>query len=119
MATDPAKIKKVATWPVLTSNREVQQFLGLANYYRRFVEKFAHIARPLHRLTKRTATFNWTYECKDAFDKLRQCLTFAPILAYPANSSWTLVPATLASVLFSPRLMMRAASESSRTAAAC
>ena len=83
MATDPSKIEKVATWPVPASKREVQQFLGLASYYRRFVEKFAHVARPLHRLTERTAAFNWTDECQVAFEELSQRLTSAPVLAYP------------------------------------
>ena len=51
VATDPSKTKKVADWPVPTTPKEVQQFLGFANYYRRFVKDFATIARPLHRLT--------------------------------------------------------------------
>ena len=83
IATDPAKIEKVSTWPVPTSKREIQQFLGLASYYRRFVKDFARIARPLHRLTERTASFLWTDDCQDAFTKLRQCLCSAPVLAYP------------------------------------
>ena len=50
--TDPRLTEKVAQWPRPTSRREVQQFLGLANYYRRFVQGFASIAKPLHRLTE-------------------------------------------------------------------
>ena len=83
VATDPSKIEKVATWPVPASKREVQQFLGLASYYQRFVENFTRVARPLHRLTERAAAFNWTDECQAAFDELRQRLTSAPVLAYP------------------------------------
>ena len=49
VATDPKKTEKVANWPVPRSRREVQQFLGLANYYRRFVQDYARIAKPLHR----------------------------------------------------------------------
>ena len=49
VATDSAKTEKVNTWPTPTSVREVQQFLGLAGYYRRFIKDFAEIARPLHR----------------------------------------------------------------------
>ena len=59
VSTDPKKIEKVANWPVPTSKREVQQFLGLANYYRRFMEDFARIAKPLHRLTEKTVDFAW------------------------------------------------------------
>ena len=51
IATDPEKIKKVETWPVPTSAREVQRFLGFANYYQKFIRSFATIARALHRLT--------------------------------------------------------------------
>ena len=51
LSTDPSKTEKVANWPVPSTKREVQQFLGLANYYRKFVRDFASIAKPLHRLT--------------------------------------------------------------------
>ena len=83
VSADPSKTEKVANWPVPTSTKEVQQFLGLAGYYRRFVKGFADIARPLHRLTERNAVFLWTCECQTAFDTLRVALTSAPILAYP------------------------------------
>ena len=82
-ATDPAKIEKVADWPAPTTKREAQQFLGFASYYRRFVEDFARVARPLHRLTERATTFAWTSECQDAFEELRRRLTSAPVLSYP------------------------------------
>ena len=81
--TDPSKTEKVAQWPIPTSRREVQQFLGLANYYRRFVKDFAAIAKPLHRLTEKTAKFEWTNECQTAFEEIRHRLVTAPILAFP------------------------------------
>ena len=81
--TDPAKTEKVATWPVPTSKREVQQFLGLANYYRRFVKNFATIAKPLHHLTEKTAKFEWTEQAQSAFEELRLRLVTAPVLAFP------------------------------------
>jgi len=81
--TDPAKTEKVAQWPIPTSRREVQQFLGLANYYWRFVKDFASITKPLHRLTEKTAKFEWTDECLAAFKELRNKLTTAPVLAFP------------------------------------
>ena len=85
VATDPAKTQKVAHWPVPSSKREVhvQQFLGFAGYYRRFIREFAPTARPLHRLTERTATFKWTDECAAAFQALHQSLYSTPVLAYP------------------------------------
>ena len=83
VATDPSKTDKVAHWPAPTSQRDVQQFLGLANYYRRFVKNFATIAKPLHRLTEKNAPFKWTEECQASFEELRQRLTSAPVLAFP------------------------------------
>ena len=83
ISTDPAKISQVEKWPAPQSVKEVQQFLGLASYYRRFVRDFASVARPLHRLTEKTAKFEWTTECDDAFRTLRRKLCSAPILAFP------------------------------------
>lgn len=64
--TDPQKTEKVATWPVPTSKREVQQFLGLANKLL-FVKDFAVVAKPLHRLTEKNAKFEWNS------DTLKSC----------------------------------------------
>ena len=83
VATDPTKINQVAHWPVPQSVKDVQKFLGLASYYRRFVRNFASIAKPLHRLTEKTATFEWTVECQAAFAELRHKLCTAPVLAFP------------------------------------
>ena len=61
---DPDKISKVQLWPTPQCGKEVQQFLGLANYYRRFIQNFAEVAAPLHRLTEHSATpFLWTDQC--------------------------------------------------------
>lgn len=84
--TDPRKTAKVAKWPTPNSKKEVQQFLGLANYYRRFVQDFSTIAKPLHRLTEKTVKFEWTAECQSSFQDLRHRLVTAPILAFPDHS---------------------------------
>ena len=81
--TDPSKTEKVAQWPVPTNRKEIQQFLGLANYYRRFVKDFTTIAKPLHSLTEKTAKFEWTSKCQTAFEELRHRLITAPVLAFP------------------------------------
>ena len=83
VSVDPTKVEKVKNWPLPKTSREVQQFLGLANYYRRFVKGFSDIARPLHRLTERAAVFRWTSECQQAFDELCHHLCTTPILSYP------------------------------------
>ena len=80
---DPSKIEKVADWPTPTTTKEVQQFLGLASYYRKFVKDFAELAKPLHRLTEKNAKFQWTDDCQRAFIELRQKLVTSPILVYP------------------------------------
>ena len=72
VSTDPEKTAKVTRWPTPTSVQEVQQFLGLASYYRRFVRNFAEIAKPLHRLTERGREFVWTLECETAFRHLKE-----------------------------------------------
>ena len=83
VATDPSKTEAVSKWPIPQNRKEVQQFLGLANYYRRFVKDFALISKPLQRLTEKNAPFEWTIGCQNAFDELRKRLVSSPVLAYP------------------------------------
>lgn len=83
VAADPEKTVKVKTWPVPSSVKEVQQFLGLANYYRRFIRDFASIAKPLHKLTEKNSSFSWTKECQQSFETLREKLSSPPVLCYP------------------------------------
>ena len=83
VATDPSKTKKVSNWPVPKSCTQLQEFLGFASYYRRFVKDFAKISRPLHRLTEKNTRFMWTSQCQEAFETLRNHLVSAPILAFP------------------------------------
>ena len=64
---DPDKVASIATWPTLSNIAEIRTFCGLASYYRTFVCSFAAIARPLHNLTKKEASFEWTPECETAF----------------------------------------------------
>ena len=83
VSVDQLKVNKVKNWPVPMTSKKVQQFLGLANYYRRFVQGFANTARPLHRLTEKTAKFNWTAEYQAAFDELRHRLCDIPVFSFP------------------------------------
>ena len=80
---DPEKIKAIKEYPVPRKVKDVRAFLGLANYYRKFVKDFAKIACPLNELTKKGLKFHWSDECQTAFDALKTALTQAPILAYP------------------------------------
>ena len=83
IAMDPSKTQRITEWPTPCSVQEVKQFVGLASYYRRFIQNFASIARPLHRLTERGRPFKWTVECDTAFAKLKVCLRSSPILTFP------------------------------------
>jgi hypothetical protein len=56
---DEAKIVAIASWPLLTTVTQVQSFLGLVGFYRRFVRGFSTIAAPLHELTKNGVPFRW------------------------------------------------------------
>ncbi|KAK1680919.1 hypothetical protein QYE76_041767 [Lolium multiflorum] len=83
IAVDPAKIKTVTEWQAPTTQTEVRAFLGLAGYYRRFVEGFSSIARPMTQLLKKDKKFEWTDKCVESFQQLKSRLTSAPILIMP------------------------------------
>ena len=70
-------------WEVPRSPTKIQSFLGLAGYYRRFIQDFSKIVVPLTRLTKKSVTFCWGSEQQAAFETLRQWLCKAPILTLP------------------------------------
>ena len=61
----------------------LKSFLGLANYYRRFIKGFSEIASPLNGLTKKDVKFFWSESCAVAFDRLKRALISAPVLAFP------------------------------------
>ncbi len=80
---DPEKIKVIENYPPLASALDVQRFMGLTTYYRKFVEHFASIARPLTQLTHKDVDFQWGPEQQKAFEELKKHLITAPILVYP------------------------------------
>ncbi|WRX12107.1 Reverse transcriptase domain - like 10 [Theobroma cacao] len=80
---DPKKVEAVEKWPRPTSVTEIRSFLGLAAYYCRFVKDFCKIAAPLTKLTHKDTKFVWSNACEDSFEKLKACLTIAPILSLP------------------------------------
>ncbi|GJT75708.1 transposon ty3-G gag-pol polyprotein [Tanacetum coccineum] len=83
---DPAKIESIKDWASPKTPTEIRQFLGLAGYYRRFIEGFSKIARPMTKLTHKSVKFDWGEKKEAAFQLLKQKLCSAPILALPKGS---------------------------------
>ena len=86
ISVDPTKIEAVTNWERPRTPTEVRSFLGLAGYYRRFVQDFAKIATPLTRLTRKEEKFEWTPKCEESFQELKKRLTTAPVLTLPDES---------------------------------
>ena len=83
MRPDGSKIKAVRDWPQPTDASDIRRFLGLASYYRRYIQNFSDVAAPLSQLTQKGVLFCWSEACERAFLALKTKLTQAPILAYP------------------------------------
>ena len=77
------KVKAILEWPTPKTVCGVHSFLGLANFYRRFIKDYAQVARPLNDLTKKDQAFEWKELQQTAFDTLKQRCTTAPVLAFP------------------------------------
>ena len=87
----PEKLESVKGMPAPTTPKEVKQFLGLVGYYRKFIPRFADIARPMTNLTKQDVPFEWTIQCQASFEMLKDALITSPILKYPdPNKPYTL-----------------------------
>ncbi|GJQ91011.1 putative reverse transcriptase domain-containing protein [Tanacetum coccineum] len=83
---DPAKIESIKDWASPKTPTEIRQFLGLAGYYRRFIEGFSKIAKSMTKLTQKNVKFDWGEKEEAAFQLIKQKLCSAPILALPKGS---------------------------------
>jgi len=83
IGTDPDKIAAVRDWPTPANLRQCRAFIGLCQYYRRFVPNFSLIASPLYNPTKKGVRFVWSDECQAAFDTLKPLLIGAEVLRLP------------------------------------
>ena len=83
VSVDPKKIEAVVNWNPPKNVSEVRSFLGLAGYYRKFVEGFSKIAAPLTKLTRKDVKYDWVDACQQSFEELKGRLTSAPVLALP------------------------------------
>ena len=83
VSVDPKKVKAIMSWERPKSVFEICIFLGLARYYRRFIEDFSRIAAPTTKSTWKEVKFDWDDRCEEAFQELKRRLTSAPILIVP------------------------------------
>jgi hypothetical protein len=83
VSVDLGKVKDVLNWMPPTTASEIRSFLGLAEYYCRFIKDFSKIAKPMTKLLEKNKAFEWTTECQASFEELRKHLTSAPVLVLP------------------------------------
>ena len=77
---DPEKVASIQKWPTPKNVKDIQSFLGFGNFYRRYIRNFSGITSPMTRLTKKDTPFEWGTEQQEAFEKLKECFTTAPVL---------------------------------------
>jgi len=80
---EEGKVEGVLGWPVPKTVKDIRKFLGLTNYYRRFIKDFAQVARPMNVLTRKDEKWQWGDEQQKAFDELKKVFTSKPVLAAP------------------------------------
>ena len=83
IAVDPGKVQDVLNWKPPTTVSEIRSFLGLAGYYRRFIEGFSKLAKPMTALLEKNAKYVWSDKCQANFNELKKRLTTAPVLILP------------------------------------
>jgi len=83
---DPVKVTGVCDWPTPENRTDVQAFIGFVNFYRRFIQDFSTIARPLFDLTRSDKAWNWDTKEQEAFECLKTAVTTAPVLVSPQDS---------------------------------
>ena len=82
---DPKKVKAIIEWQRPTTVSEIRIFLGLAGYYRRFVEGFSRLATLMTKLTQKNVKFEWSNKCEQSFQNLKEKLISALVLALPVS----------------------------------
>ena len=83
ISVDPTKVEAVTEWKQPKNTFEIRSFLGLAGHYRRFIQDFSKLAKPMTHLTQKRVKFEWNESCENSFQELKKRLTSAPILIVP------------------------------------
>jgi hypothetical protein len=83
LVVDPRKVTAILDWNAPKDVRGIKSFIGMAGYYRRFIEGFSKIARPMTALLAKKIEFKWTPACQKSFETLKEKLTMAPVLILP------------------------------------
>src|SRR5512136_2028050 len=83
VAVDPSNVESVTNWKQPKTVSEIRSFLGLAGYYRRFIENFSKIAKPMTRLLQKDVKYKWSEDCERSFQELKKRLVTAPVLILP------------------------------------
>jgi hypothetical protein len=83
LAVDPKKVAAILDWKAPKDVQGIKSFIGMAGYYRRFIEGFSKIAKPMTALLAKKVEFKWTPTCQESFEMLKQKLTIAPVLVLP------------------------------------
>jgi len=81
--TEAKKVQTIADWPEPKNVKEVMSFLGLCNYYRRFIKGYSAISVPITNLLRKDREFEWNTEINDAFWQLKEQMSLVPVLAIP------------------------------------
>jgi hypothetical protein len=83
ISVDPRKVQDVLSWNAPISVSDIRSFVGLAGYYRRFIEGFSKISKSMTELLEKDKKFEWTSTCEASFQELKKRLTTTPILVMP------------------------------------
>jgi hypothetical protein len=83
LAVDPKKVADILNWKASIDVRGIKSFIGMAEYYQRFIEGFSKIARPMTALLANKVEFKWTQKCQEAFEALKEKLTTTLVLVLP------------------------------------
>ena len=86
VSCDPQKVEAIKSWKVPSNVKELRSFLGLCNYYKKFISDYSTLMKPLSELTSPKVKFKWDEKCQNSFENLKQLLVSAPILGYPKDS---------------------------------